>query len=135
LDDREERIRLTRDIYVPPPDDPGLGRLEVALDKVMAGAPAAAALKAAIKAGKVSRDPEDTLLERAVEKGIIDEAAAKRIREAEKARDDAIQVDEFDPAMFGRGRSTPVAAGRAEASAPPAVPGVGPSERATSRPS
>ena len=134
LDDREERIRLTRDIYVPPPDDPGLGRLEAALDKVMAGAPAAAALTAAIKAGKVSREPEATLLERAVEKGVIDEAAAKRIREAEKARDDAIQVDEFDPAMFGRGRPTPAEAGRAEASGPHAVPGAGPSERATSRP-
>src|SRR5205823_1022613 len=40
LDDREERLRLTRDIYVPAPDDPGLGRLEAALDKAVAAAPA-----------------------------------------------------------------------------------------------
>src|SRR5258705_13507309 len=55
LDDREERLRLTRDIYVPPPDDPGLGRLELALDKVMAAAPAAQAVKAAVRAGEHPR--------------------------------------------------------------------------------
>ncbi len=97
LDDREERLRLTRDIYVPPPDDPGLGRLEAALDKVMAAAPATQAVKTAMRAGKLAREPEDTLLERAVSAGVIDAAALKRIRDAEKARDDAIQVDEFDP--------------------------------------
>ncbi|HXF58369.1 MAG TPA: acyl-CoA dehydrogenase [Candidatus Saccharimonadales bacterium] len=103
LDDREERLRLTRDIYVPPPDDPGLGRLELALDKVMAAAPASLAIKAAVKERKLARDPEETLLERAVQAGVIDENGLKRIREAERARDDAIQVDEFDPGMLGRG--------------------------------
>jgi acyl-CoA dehydrogenase len=102
LDDREERIRLTRDIYVPAPDDPGLGRLELALDKVMAAAPATHAVKAAVRAGKLPREPEGTLLERAVQAGVIDEAASKRVREAERARDDAIQVDEFDPRHLGR---------------------------------
>ena len=98
LDDREERLRLTRDIYVPSPDDPGLGRLELALDKVMAAAPAAQAVKAAVRAGTLPREPEATLLERALKAGVIDDAAMKRVREAERARDDAIQVDEFDAA-------------------------------------
>jgi acyl-CoA dehydrogenase len=101
LDDREERLRLTRDIYVPAPDDPGLGRLELALDKVMAAAPATHAVKAAVRARKFPREPEGTLLERAVQAGVIDEAAMKRIREADRARDDAIQVDEFDPRHLG----------------------------------
>jgi acyl-CoA dehydrogenase len=97
LDDREERLRLTRDIYVPAPDDPGLGRLEAALDKAVAAAPAFQALKAAVRARKLEREPDNTLVERAVKAGVIDETAARKIREAEKARDDAIQVDEFDP--------------------------------------
>jgi acyl-CoA dehydrogenase len=97
LDDREERLRLTRDIYVPPPDDPGLGRLEAALDKVVAAAPAYQTVKAAVRAKTLARDPEATLYDRALKAGVLDEAAWKRIREAEKARDDAIQVDEFDP--------------------------------------
>ncbi len=98
LDDREERLRLTRDIYVPPPDDPGLGRLEAALDKVMAAAPAVQAVKTAVRAGTLPHAPEGTLPDRAAQAGVIDDAALKRIREAERARDDAIQVDEFDPA-------------------------------------
>ncbi len=97
LDDREERLRLTRDIYVPAPDDTGLGRLETALDKVVAAAAPLQTLKAAVRARKLDREPESTLLERAVKAGLIDESDARRIREAEKARDDAIQVDEFDP--------------------------------------
>ncbi|HMI30505.1 MAG TPA: acyl-CoA dehydrogenase [Candidatus Limnocylindrales bacterium] len=97
LDGREERLRLTRDIYIPPPGDPGLGRLEAALAKVVAAAPSLQAVKAAVRAGKLARDPETTLLDRALEAGVIDEPALKRIREAEKARDDAIQVDEFEP--------------------------------------
>jgi len=110
LDDREERLRLTRDIYVPPPDDPGLGRLELALDKVMAAVPATQAVKAAVRAGKIPREPEGTLLERAVSAGVIDDAALKRIREAEKARDDAIQVDEFDPRVMPRQAPGPLEA-------------------------
>ncbi len=97
LDDREERLRLTRDIYVPPPDDPGLGRLEAALDKVVAAAPDVLKVKAAVRAGTIAREPEGTLLERAAKASVIDESGLKRIREAEKARDDAIQVDEFEP--------------------------------------
>lgn len=103
LDGREERLRLTRDIYVPPPDDPGLGRLETALHKVVAAVPAQLAIKKAVRDGKLPRHPEETLAERAVQSGVIDEAALKRIREADRARDDAIQVDEFDAEWLGRG--------------------------------
>ena len=100
LDGREERLRLTRDIYVPPPDDPGLGRLEVALSKVVAAAPAQAAIKKAVREKRLVREPEETLAERAAQAGIIDEAALKRIRDAERTRDDAVQVDEFEADFF-----------------------------------
>jgi len=96
LDGREERLRLTRDIYIPPPGDPGLGRLEVALGKVVAAAPAQEKIKSAIRARNLERDPEETLLERAVASGVIGKAEGCLIREAEAARDDTIQVDEFD---------------------------------------
>lgn len=96
LDGREERLRLTQDIYIPPPGDPGLGRLEAALGKVVAAAPAQQKIKSAIRARKLERDPEETLLERAVASGVIGKAEGCLIREAEAARDDTIQVDEFD---------------------------------------
>lgn len=97
LDGREERLRLTRDIYVPPPSDPGLGRLEAALGTIVAAAPAQQKLKSAIRARKLAREPEETLVERAVQAGVIDAGEARRLREAEAARNDAIQVDEFEP--------------------------------------
>lgn len=100
LDGREERLRLTRDIYVPHPGDPGLGRLEAALGKVVAAAPAQQKIKSAIRARKLERDPEETLLERAVASGVIGKAEGCLMREAEAARDDAIQVDEFDSRVF-----------------------------------
>ena len=101
LDGREERLRLTRDIYVPPPGDPGLGRLEAALGKVVAAAPAQQKVKSAIRARKLEREPEGTLLDRAVAAGVIERSDGCLIREAEAARDDAIQVDEFDSRLLG----------------------------------
>lgn len=97
LDDREERIRLTRDVYVPPPEEPGLGRLEAALDKAVAAAPAETKVRAAVRARRVPRRPEPTLLARAVEAGAISETERGLIEEARAARTDLIQVDSFDP--------------------------------------
>jgi acyl-CoA dehydrogenase len=96
VDDHETRSRLTRDIYVPGPGDPGLGRLEAALEKILLAAPAQGKVKAALRAGTLPRRPEPSLLERAVAAGVVTADEAKRIREAEEARDDAIQVDEFE---------------------------------------
>jgi len=97
LDDREERIRLTRDVFIPPPDEPGLGRLEAALDKVVAAAPAEAKIRAAVRARTLPRRPDATLLSRAAEAGAISEMERKLVEEARAARQDLIQVDSFDP--------------------------------------
>ena len=68
------------------------------------------ALKSAVRARKIEREPEATLVDRAVKSGVIDDTAARKIREAEKARDDAIQVDEFDPRVAPRQASGPLEA-------------------------
>jgi acyl-CoA dehydrogenase len=97
LDDREERIRLTGDLYVPPPEERGLGQLEAALDQVVAAAPAELKLRAAVRARTLPRRPEATLLARAVQSGAISETERALIEEARAARNDLIQVDSFDP--------------------------------------
>jgi len=104
LDDREERLHLTRDIHIPPPTDEGLGRLEAALDRVMRAVPAHAKIRAAVRAGGLPRSPESALVQRAVAAGIVTADEALWIRDAEDARNDAIQVDAFDPAAFAPGR-------------------------------
>jgi acyl-CoA dehydrogenase len=97
LEDREERLFLTRDIYVPPPHEPGLGRLEAALDKVVEALAVEAKIRDALRAGWIDRAPGDALVELAREAGVITEEDCQRIRAADEARDEAIQVDAFDP--------------------------------------
>src|SRR6266852_1391220 len=97
LEDREERLRLTRDIYVPPPHEPGLGRLEAALDKVVEALAVEAKIRDALRAGRIDRAPGDALVELAREAAVITEEDCQRIRAADAARDEAIQVDAFDP--------------------------------------
>jgi acyl-CoA dehydrogenase len=97
FEDREERRLLTRDIYVPPPDEPGLGRLEAALDKVVEALAVEAAIRDAVRAARIDRAPGDSLIELALEAGVITEEDRRRVRVADEARDDVIQVDAFDP--------------------------------------
>jgi len=97
LEDREERLLLTRDIYVPPPDEPGLGRLEAALDKVVEALAVEAMIRDAVRAGRIDRAPGDALVELALEAGVITEQDRRRVRVADEARDEVIQVDAFDP--------------------------------------
>jgi acyl-CoA dehydrogenase len=102
LDDPAARSRLTRDIYLPHTDEPGLGRLEAALAKVAAAAPVAATLRDAVRGGRLEALPAATLAARAQVSGHITEAEAKTLDAAEAAREDAIQVDAFDDATYRR---------------------------------
>ncbi len=97
LDDREERARLTGDVYIPRATEPGLGRLEATLDKVVAAAPAEAKIRAALRARRLPRGPEATLVDRARESGLISDEERRLILEAREARNEVIQVDSFDP--------------------------------------
>jgi acyl-CoA dehydrogenase len=97
LEDREERLRLTRDIYVPPPDEPGLGRLEAALDKVVDALAVEAMIRDAVRAARIDRAPGDALADLALQAGVITEEDRRRLRLADEARDEVIQVDAFDP--------------------------------------
>ncbi len=57
LEDREARINLTEDIFVPPPGEVGLGALEAALDKAVRALPIETKLRDAVRAGKLDRAP------------------------------------------------------------------------------
>ena len=100
LDGNEMRLRLTPDIYVPDPTEDGLGRLEAALRLVVAAQEVQDKVRGAIKAKNLESAPDDTLIERAVSLGIINDEEGRRLDEAEAARDDVIQVDAFDPQTY-----------------------------------
>ena len=100
LEDREARLRLTAGMYVPPSTEPGLGRLEAALDHVVAARDAQRKIKAALAQGRLEREPEQSLHDRAVDAGVIDEQDRQKLLVAGRLRDEVIQVDAFDPEEF-----------------------------------
>ncbi|MCH7823900.1 MAG: DUF1974 domain-containing protein, partial [Acidobacteria bacterium] len=100
LEDRDARLCLTPDIYVPPPDEPGLGRLEAALDKAVEALAVETKIRDAIRAGRLDKAPGDVLLEQALEAGIISEEEHNKVLDADEIRDEVIQVDAFDPEEF-----------------------------------
>lgn len=95
LEDREARTNLTRDTFVPPRDEPGLGQLEAALDKAVAALPIEAKLRDAVRAGKLDRMPGDLLDDAALAAGIITEGEYETLNDANEARRQVVLVDSF----------------------------------------
>jgi acyl-CoA dehydrogenase len=95
LEDREARLNLTPDIFVPPPDELGLGRLEAALDKAVRALPVEAKLRDAVRAGRLERAPGDMLDDLGLAAGVISEAEYELLNDARDARDEEVQVDTF----------------------------------------
>ncbi len=101
LEDRAARLSLTADMYVPPPDEPGLGHLEAALDHAVAALAVETKIRDAVRAGRLDKAPGDEQLERATVAGVITPEERQRVLEADEIRDEAIRVDAFDPETFG----------------------------------
>jgi acyl-CoA dehydrogenase len=105
LEDRVARLRLTRDVFIPPAGEPGLGRLEEALDRAVESLAVRKKVQGAVREGRLSKNPAGSLLERAVEAGLIAESDRRKVMEAEAIRDDVIQVS-FGREAESRGRET-----------------------------
>jgi acyl-CoA dehydrogenase len=100
LEDNDARRRLTADIYIPRAQEPGLGRLEAALEKAVEALSVETRVRDAVRAGSIDCAPGDDLVQCALDAGAITEADRGKVREADEARDEAIQVDAFDPSEF-----------------------------------
>ncbi len=113
LEDKKEREELTRDIYIPPASEPGLGRLEAALDKAVDALKVEARIRDAIRAGKLDKAPGDELVKNAQRAGIITEDEVQVLHLADEARNEVIQVDAFpahapvSPSLLPISRSRP----------------------------
>jgi acyl-CoA dehydrogenase len=100
LEDREARINLTTDIFVPPPGEVGLGALEAALAKAVRAIPVETKLRDAVRAGKLDRAPGYMLDEMGLKAGIITEEEYKLLQDADAARNEVVAVDAFDAQTF-----------------------------------
>ncbi len=100
LEDRQACVTFTSDIYTPSKDEPGLGRLEHALDHAVAALAVETKIRDAVRAGRLDRAPGDEMLESAVAAGIISAEERQEVLDADEIRDEVIQVDAFDPETF-----------------------------------
>ncbi|MDX1529175.1 MAG: acyl-CoA dehydrogenase domain-containing protein, partial [Gammaproteobacteria bacterium] len=92
----EARDRLTDGIFVGGPEEP-VGRVEHALKKATAADAATRKLHRALRASQIEADLPEAQIEEALRAGILSEHEAHLLQEAERARDEAIKVDEFFP--------------------------------------
>jgi acyl-CoA dehydrogenase len=107
LDGAESRSRLTREMFVPGRDDPGLGRLERALELTVAAEPLRAKLREAQRSKLLARGTDSEILDQAVAHDVLTPAERDLVREAIAARDDAIQVDDYAPEASREAREPP----------------------------
>jgi len=91
------RDRLTAGIYLPNDPTDRLGRLEAALTAVVAAEPAEKKVRTAAHDGRLNESDGAALLDEAVRAGVISQAEAKQVREAEALRREALRVDDFSP--------------------------------------
>ncbi len=87
-------------MYVPPPDEPGLGHLEAALNHAVAALKVETKIRDAVRAGLLDKAPGEIMLHQAAAAGIITEDERQQVLDAEDIRDEVIQVDAFDPETF-----------------------------------
>jgi len=95
LDDPSVRDRLTAGIFTPPPHEVGLGKIEAALRKATAALRIERKLRRAIRAGRLDHLPGRDLALRALELNLITQDELHILDEADEARDEVIQVDDF----------------------------------------
>lgn len=99
MTDPSVREALTSDLFIPAPDEIGLGQLEVAFRKVDATTSLQKRVRQAVRSGQLA-EGEGDLLTRARAAGILSAVEYGQLTEAELARDQAIQVDAFSPAWI-----------------------------------
>jgi len=95
LEPSSTRDRLTAGIYIPADSHESFGRLEVALEKVIAAEKVEEKLRAAARSGRIQTSGDEALLREGLRKGVIQEDEAKLLHEAELLRREAIKVDDF----------------------------------------
>ena len=89
------RDRLTRGVFTTTDSDEAIGRIELALDKVIAAEPVEKRISAAVRSGMIRMAEPETILVQSVEDDIISMDEADVVRAANRARRDVIMVDDF----------------------------------------
>lgn len=98
--DGRVRNDLSNTVFLPPHDEPGLGALEGALAAIVKSHHARGKLDGARRKGLIEKGPIGAMAEAAQKSALLSANEAETILAAERARNDVIQVDQFDPQTF-----------------------------------
>lgn len=105
------RDRHTAGLYLPRDREEALGRLEYALQAASRADRVERKIRDAVKNGRLARAKPEHLVHQAVSQGIVSPDEAEIVVEAERARNDYIQVDAFTTedygALYGGGAAPP----------------------------
>ncbi len=97
LNEEDTRNRLTSGVYISRDETDATGILEVTLQEIKELAPVSKKLETAIKNGQVRRFHGEDWFQEAVDKGILSDNEANRLRRLEALTAKVIAVDQFDP--------------------------------------
>ena len=97
LVDSLTRDRLTQGIYINHEVNDPTGRIEVAFKAVLAAAPVEAKIRKAQKQKLLAKGDIMQQVDKAIEANVINQAEAELLNKAERARLEAIRVDDFSP--------------------------------------
>jgi acyl-CoA dehydrogenase len=92
----EDRDHITDGIFIPKDKESALGRYEYTMKLNEEAWPIFKKLYKAIKAKELPKEPYLEIADLAVEKGVLTKEEAELVKKTEIARNDAIQVDEFN---------------------------------------
>jgi acyl-CoA dehydrogenase len=115
LDGKDARVRLSEGIFVPASGTPGLGFLELALEKTVKARPLERKLGQAVKDGALTKAPAEELAAAAREAGILSPEEHRILTDAIEARREAVQVDAFPPSFLARKRVDDILQAEAQA--------------------
>ena len=95
------RDRLTAGIYVPVNESDPVGRLDIALQSVIAAEAIEAKIRGAVKAGHIKGITTEETTADALQQGIISASEMEMLAKAQALRREVIMVDDFPP-DFGK---------------------------------
>lgn len=100
LFDEEARQAITGDIFIPSPDQPGLGKLEAAFGEILASAPAREIITKARRSGKIAKGSVIEMAATAMKEELISSKEYEALKHAEGTRYSVIQVSSFHPEEY-----------------------------------
>ncbi|HET7401839.1 MAG TPA: acyl-CoA dehydrogenase domain-containing protein, partial [Usitatibacter sp.] len=96
------RDRLTAGAYVPRREDDVIGRLDIAMEAVVAAEPIEHKLRRAMRDGRLREGPAADVRDTALKLGVVTPEEHDLLARAERLRRDVVKVDDFDAAEIGR---------------------------------